>query len=51
LLSKGYEEKFAAINDKFFKSITIIEKKELVDRYGATDKNFGILIVSDEPEI
>ncbi|WP_426790664.1 hypothetical protein [Sphingobacterium sp. WOUb80] len=51
LLSKGYEGKLAAINDKFFKSITIIEKKKLVDRYGATDKNFGILIVSDEPEI
>ncbi|HAF35285.1 MULTISPECIES: hypothetical protein [Sphingobacterium] len=51
LLGKGYEAKLAAINDKFFKSITIIEKKELVDRYGATDKNFGILIVSDEPKI
>jgi len=50
LLNKGYEEKLAAINDKLFKSITIIETKELVDKYGATDKNFGILIVSDDPE-
>lgn len=50
LLGKGYEAKLAAINDKFFKSITIIEKKELVDKYGATDKNFGILIVADDPE-
>ncbi|MCS4165289.1 hypothetical protein [Sphingobacterium sp. BIGb0116] len=50
VLGKGYEGKLSAISDKNFKSITIINKKELVDKYGDTEKNFGILIVSDVPE-
>ncbi|OOG16360.1 hypothetical protein BWD42_21735 [Sphingobacterium sp. CZ-UAM] len=50
VLSKNYEGKLAAIDDKKFKSITIIRKEELVDKYGATDKTFGIVIVSDVPK-
>jgi len=50
VLNKDYEGKLAAINDKDFKSITIIRKDELVNKYGNTDKTFGIVIVSDVPE-
>lgn len=50
VLSKNYEGKLAAINDKNFKSITIIRKDELVNKYGNTDKTFGIVIVSDVPK-
>lgn len=47
VLSKNYEGKLAAINDKNFKSITVIRKEELMDKYGATNKIFGIVMVSD----
>ncbi|WP_426790643.1 hypothetical protein [Sphingobacterium sp. WOUb80] len=50
VLGKGYEGKLTAINDKNFKSITVINKKELANKYGNTEKNFGILIVADVPE-
>ena len=50
VLSKNYEGKLAAIDDKNFKSIIVIRKEELVDKYGATDKTFGIVIVSDVPK-
>ncbi|WP_336833522.1 hypothetical protein [Sphingobacterium siyangense] len=50
VLSKNYEGKLAAIDDKNFKSITIIRKNELVMKYGETDKALGIVIVSEVPE-
>lgn len=50
ILSKNYEGKLAAIDDKNFKSITIIRMNELVKKYGETDKTFGIVIVSDVSE-
>lgn len=50
VLSKNYEGKLAAIDDKNFKSITIIRKNELVKKYGETNKTFGIVIVSEVPE-
>gem|GEM_PF-4021501 len=50
VLGKGYEGKLTTINDKNFKSITVINNKELANKYGNTEKNFGILIVADVPE-
>ncbi|WP_433901074.1 hypothetical protein [Sphingobacterium puteale] len=51
VLNKDYEGKLTSIDDKNFKSIAIIRKDELVKKYGETEKNFGILIVSNVPEV
>lgn len=50
VLDKDYEGKLTAIDDKNFKSITIIRKDKLVKKYGDIDKTFGIVIVSDVSE-
>jgi len=47
VLKKGYESDLAAINDKIFKSIRIIDQKELKKEYGITDKEFGVVIATD----
>lgn len=50
ILDTNYEGQLAAIDDKNFKSITIFRKDELVKKYGDTNKEFGISIVSDDSE-
>ncbi|TJZ61529.1 hypothetical protein FAZ15_10095 [Sphingobacterium olei] len=50
VLAKNYEGNLAAIDDKIFRSLTIIDKKELTSKYENTSKDFGILIASDVPE-
>ncbi|GGH14893.1 hypothetical protein FAZ19_07075 [Sphingobacterium alkalisoli] len=50
VLAENYEGNLAAIDDKIFRSLTIIDKKELTSKYENTSKDFGILIASDVPE-
>lgn len=49
-LTENYEGNLAAIDDKVFKSLTILDKRELTRKYKNTNKDFGILIISDIPE-
>jgi hypothetical protein len=48
-LRDNYEADLAAINDKTFKSITIINKQQLTKDYGITDKDYGVIIFADVP--
>lgn len=47
VLNDNYEADLAAINNKNFKGLTIINKSQLVKDYGVKDKEYGIVIVSD----
>ncbi len=49
VLTKNYEGDLASINDKVFKGVQIISKKQLKKEYGITDKDFGVIITSDVP--
>ncbi|WP_316812899.1 hypothetical protein [Pedobacter heparinus] len=50
LSEKGYEGTLAAINDKVFKEIMIVDKATLEKQYGITNKLYGVVIVSDVPD-
>lgn len=49
VLKENYEGDLSSINDKVFKGIQIISKKQLKKEYGITDKDFGVIITSDVP--
>lgn len=49
LLDKNYEGDLAAINDKIFKGIRIINKQQLLSEFGITGKSYGVIISSDIP--
>ena len=49
VLNSNYEGDLAAINDKIFKGLTIINKQELSNKFGITDKTYGVIINSDVP--
>lgn len=50
VLKENYEGNLAAIDDKIFKSLTVLNKKELNTKYGILNKDFGISIISDVPD-
>lgn len=50
VLSIGFEGDLASIDDKIFKSITLLSKDELIKKYKIEDKDFGFLIISDTPK-
>jgi hypothetical protein len=50
LLKDNYEADLAAINDKTFKTLTIINKDQLIKDYGVKDKERGVIIVTDVAE-
>jgi hypothetical protein len=47
VLTDNYEADLAAINDKTFKSITIIDHNRLTKDYGVTNKRYGIVVVAN----
>jgi hypothetical protein len=47
VLKENYEADLTSIDDKTFKSISIIDKEQMVKNYGITDKNYGVVIVAD----
>ena len=47
VLKNNYEGDLASINNKTFKTITIISKDQLVKDYGITNKKYGIVIIAD----
>jgi hypothetical protein len=49
ILKTDYEGNLAAINDKIFKELIIIDKKQLIKDYGITNKNYGVIITADIP--
>jgi hypothetical protein len=49
ILKNNFEGDLAAIDDKIFKSIRIIDQKELKKEFGITDKAYGVIITSDIP--
>jgi len=50
ILDKDFEGTLSAIDDKVFKKITIISKEQLEKDFKITDKDFGVLIISDTPD-
>lgn len=44
---KNYESDLAAVNDRTFKNLQIINKDQLLKAYGITDKDYGVVITSD----
>jgi len=49
VLKENFEGDLASINDTVFKGIEIITRRQLVEEYGITGKEFGIIIKSDLP--
>ncbi|WP_121811911.1 hypothetical protein [Mucilaginibacter kameinonensis] len=49
VLINNYEGNLAGINDKIFKGLTIINKRQLVKQYGITNKDYGVIITADIP--
>jgi hypothetical protein len=49
LLKKDFEGDLASIDDKIFKSIKILNKQELKEKYHIKDKQYGVVIISDVP--
>lgn len=49
VLKDNYEGDLASVNDTLFKGIQIINKEQLAKDYGITDKDYGIIILSDKP--
>jgi hypothetical protein len=49
ILKDNFEGDLAAINDKIFTGIQIINKQQLIGDYHIIDKEFGVLISSDVP--
>ncbi|UKB83368.1 hypothetical protein LF887_20505 [Chryseobacterium sp. MEBOG06] len=50
VLTNNFEGDLALIDDKVFKTINIITKKELSSQYNITDKDYGVIIASNAPE-
>ncbi len=50
ILDKDFEGTLSAIDDKVFKKITILSKEQLEKDFKITDKDFGVLIISDTPD-
>ena len=50
VLTISFEGDLAAINDTNFKSIQLLSKEELMEKYHIKDKDFGFLILSDMPK-
>ncbi|MBB6331821.1 hypothetical protein HNP24_002771 [Chryseobacterium sediminis] len=50
VLTSNFEGDLALIDDKVFKKINIVKKKELSAQYNITDKDYGIIISSTIPE-
>lgn len=49
VLTNNYEGNLAGINDKIFKGLKIIDKRELVKQYGIANKDYGVIITADIP--
>jgi hypothetical protein len=49
VLTNNFEGDLAAIGDKIFKGIQVINKQQLINDYHITDKEYGVLISSDAP--
>lgn len=50
ILENNFEGDLALIDNKIFKSITIINKQELIDKYNIYNKEFGVIIISEVPD-
>ncbi|MFZ4930379.1 hypothetical protein [Chryseobacterium sp. Mn2064] len=50
VLTNNFEGGLALVDDRVFKAIQIINKKELSSEYNITDKEYGIIITSNVPE-
>lgn len=50
ILTSNFEGDLALIDDKVFKKINIVNKKELSAQYNIMDKEYGIMITSTIPE-
>jgi hypothetical protein len=49
ILKTDYEGNLAAINDKIFEELIIIDKRQLIKEYGITNKNYGVIITANIP--
>jgi len=49
VLKDNYEGYLSNITDKDFRKITIIDQKELIDKYNIHNKEYGILIITKPP--
>ena len=49
VLTDNFEGDLAAIDNKIFKGIQIINKQQLINEYQITNKEYGVLISSDAP--
>lgn len=50
VLTKGNEGILSLIDDKVFKELKILSKNELIEEYGITGKEHGVLIFSAVPD-
>ena len=50
VLTSRFDGELALVDDKVFKTLNIITKKELSSQYNITDKEYGIIITSDALE-
>lgn len=50
VLTTDFEGDLASINDNFFKSLKVIDRKELQKKFNLKDKDYGIIITSDVPD-
>ncbi|MFC0516893.1 hypothetical protein ACFFGT_21980 [Mucilaginibacter angelicae] len=49
ILKTDYEGNLAAIDDKIFEGLIIIDKRQLIKEYGITNKNYGVIITANIP--
>lgn len=49
VLTSNFEGDLALIGDSTFKSITILDKQTLKDKFKISDREYGVLIESDKP--
>lgn len=50
VLKDSYEADLSSINDQTFKSLTIINKAQLLKDYGISDKAYGVVIITDNKQ-
>jgi hypothetical protein len=50
VLKGNYEGDLSIIDDHIFKGIKIIDKQQLIHEYGITDKEYGVIVISDIPD-
>lgn len=50
ILYENYEGDLASINDEIFKGVQILNSEELSKNYKISDKEYGILIISNVPK-